>query len=224
MMKPFSFHQKVTWVLFAINILFEGWLVCLLKRYQLQVWHWSLSLAIFICLNLLIALYAFITARIDPSDKTVRIERYMNLTNQNFEDDEFEFYCYICEAHVCEFTKHCGRCHRCCYEFDHHCLWLNNCVGSRNYRYFFILIALVVVQAVVHELIGSYCLVKFLHVNEITFFHVNTKEQIVYQCLFIAQIAINFVIFFCSTVLLTYHIWLKLNNKTTYSHILEKRV
>lgn len=47
-------------------------------------------------------------------------------------------------------TKHCGDCNRCCELFDHHCVWLNNCVGAKNYREFIILIIVLFSQTFVH--------------------------------------------------------------------------
>nr|CAB3496710.1 unnamed protein product [Digitaria exilis] len=44
-------------------------------------------------------------------------------------------------------SKHCRVCDKCVDGFDHHCRWLNNCIGKRNYKGFFVLMASAVILA-----------------------------------------------------------------------------
>ncbi|WPK24108.1 hypothetical protein PUMCH_001364 [Australozyma saopauloensis] len=48
----------------------------------------------------------------------------------------FGRHCSTCQLEKPARLKHCSTCDRCILRFDHHCIWLNNCVGQNNYRWF----------------------------------------------------------------------------------------
>lgn len=49
-------------------------------------------------------------------------------------------YCDICRSYVNKRSRHCRTCARCVENFDHHCMWINNCIGRKNYKLFLIMI------------------------------------------------------------------------------------
>jgi hypothetical protein len=93
----------------------------------------------------------------DPADASI----YAPRTHGPRDVVPGHLYCYRCELHVHEQSKHCTICMKCVDNFDHHCIWLNNCVGTANYRWFLALLASAAGMLLTLVAVGIYILVRF---------------------------------------------------------------
>ena len=59
-----------------------------------------------------------------------------------------KLYCFKCSIIKEPRTHHCRKCNKCVKRFDHHCIWIGNCVGLWNIKYF--------VQLLIYASIGLF--------------------------------------------------------------------
>lgn len=78
------------------------------------------SLSFSACITLIVAA-TFVRSRFRPETRPL---------------ESREYFCTDCQMEVQASTKHCNHCGFCVDVFDHHCVWLNLCIGKRNYPLF----------------------------------------------------------------------------------------
>ena len=124
-------------------------------------------------------------------------------------------YCYTCSLFRPPRTSHCALCDNCVERFDHHCLWLGTCVGKRNYKFFYSLIFILNISAVLHTCYSIYLLVFQTRSD-------NKKEEynniVIIGMSIIIFFDLMFVVFFIGKLFLL-HTWLVLKSMTFYEHV-----
>ena len=123
--------------------------------------------------------------------------------------------CAFCQRLTRPTSKHCKACNKCVDHFDHHCKWLNMCVGGKNYKLFFTFVTSASFGTLT-AMISGICLVA-RHWSELThhnmFFRVG---PIIMSATSALGVGPMLHLFF-------FHVYLCIEGKTTYQHILEKR-
>ncbi|MED6199515.1 putative protein S-acyltransferase 16 [Stylosanthes scabra] len=121
-------------------------------------------------------------------------------------------YCQKCSHYKPPRAHHCRVCKRCVLRMDHHCIWINNCVGHANYKIFFIFVLYAVIACI-------YSLV--LLVGSLAYDGIQDDDDkssgsfrtvYVVSCLLLVPLSIALC------VLLVWHVYLILHNKTTIEY------
>lgn len=124
-------------------------------------------------------------------------------------------------------SKHCFKCRRCIIEYDHHCIWLNICIGSRNYDLFIGLIGAVQFQYTAFLLITILLVIDYkignLGIVEYSMIHSDSIDLEIMISLLASIGFITAIIGAANLYLILFHAYLKLKKMTTYQFLIGKR-
>jgi len=150
---PLEFAQICTFIFFGIVAVVGTGLIFV------EFWKEPLIIVILLVIFVICFIATFISAYI--ATKTDPAATVLPLSTPPEERKGYRR-CYSgCEGYVKSGSYHCRKCGKCSEGFDHHCLWLNNCIGSKNYVSFVFTLISVDCYLTVFNGVGIYVITTF---------------------------------------------------------------
>ncbi|XP_031277291.1 probable protein S-acyltransferase 7 [Pistacia vera] len=122
-------------------------------------------------------------------------------------------YCDTCMLYRPPRCSHCSICNNCVEKFDHHCPWVGQCIGLRNYRFFFMFVfSSTILCLYVHAFCWVY-VTKIMNGEGISLWKAMTKSPASIVLLIYTFISVWFV-----GGLTIFHSYLISTNQSTYEN------
>ncbi|KAF8402941.1 hypothetical protein HHK36_011034 [Tetracentron sinense] len=120
-------------------------------------------------------------------------------------------YCQKCSQFKPPRAHHCRVCKRCVLRMDHHCIWINNCVGHANYKVFFVFVTYAVISSIYSLVLLAGSVLNDAQKDEQ---QNGGSSRTTYVISGVLLVPISVAL----SILLGWHIYLILQNKTTIEY------